>query len=84
MLKYSGDIDGAVPTKGTVRWIDALNQSVVNPWRPFMVDGYMGGSVIEYEGLTFGTIHGAGHMCPIDKPSQTYHLIFNWLFRRSI
>ena len=84
MLKYSGDTDAVVPTKGTVRWINTMNRTILADWRPYFVDDYLGGSVIEYDGLTLGTIHGAGHMTPIDRPSQTYHLIFNWLFRRPI
>lgn len=84
MLKFSGDVDGAVPTKGTIRWIDSLNQTIVKDWRPFWVDDWFGGSIIDYEGLTLGTIHGAGHMTPIDKPAATYKLIFDWVFRRDI
>lgn len=30
--------------------------------------------------LTFGTVHGAGHMAPQFKPPQTYKLVFNWMF----
>lgn len=84
MLKFSGDIDGAVPTKGTTGWIDSLNQTIVKDWRPYFVDGWFAGSVIDYEGLTLGTVHGAGHMTPIDKPAETYKLIFDWLFEREI
>tara|TARA_B110000914_G_C15229232_1_gene338807 strand:- start:14 stop:157 length:144 start_codon:yes stop_codon:yes gene_type:complete len=43
------------------------------------------GSIVEYEGgLTFATVHGAGHMAPQFKPAQTYHLIFNWLKQQAI
>ena len=39
----------------------------------------MGGYLEVYDGLTLGTVHGAGHMAPQFKPAETYHLIFNWL-----
>lgn len=64
MLKFSGDTDGAVPTKGTLRWIDTLNRPVTEDWRPYFVDGELAGSIKEWDGLTLGIIHGAGHMAP--------------------
>ena len=84
MLKFSGDTDGAVPLTGTRNWINSMNRDIFEPWRPFYVpDGndmqHLGGYVEEYDGLTLGTVHGAGHMCPQFKPQETYHLIFNWI-----
>jgi len=64
MLFYSGDTDGAVPTYGSMQWIAELNWDIVTPWYAYMVDGQVGGYVEEYDGLTFGTVHGAGHMAP--------------------
>jgi carboxypeptidase C (cathepsin A) len=80
MLHYSGDTDGAVPTLGTQNWIASLGWNTTEAWRPYFWNGQVGGYLEAYEGdLTFGTIHGAGHMAPQFKPPQTYHLIFNWL-----
>ncbi len=33
MLKYSGDMDGCVPTIGTLNWINALGRDVLEDWR---------------------------------------------------
>lgn len=69
-LKYSGDTDAAVPTTGTRWWIDELNLDILEDWRPYLVENEsgegktLGGYVIEYNGLTLGTVHGAGHMAP--------------------
>lgn len=69
-LKFSGDIDGAVPTDGTLAWIMSMNRTVTEEWRPYKVDKEVAGFVEVYEGgLTFGTVHGAGHMAPTDKPA---------------
>jgi serine carboxypeptidase-like clade 2 len=80
MLKFSGDTDGAVPLTGTLNWIHSLNRKVLEEWRPYFTDDkQLGGYVEIYDGLTLGTVHGAGHMAPQWKPAATYHLIFNWL-----
>jgi carboxypeptidase C (cathepsin A) len=84
MLKYSGDIDAAVPTKGTLRWIESLNRPIISERRPYFVEQLNAGTITEYDGLTFGIVHDAGHMAPQDKPKQAYHLIFNWLKGRPI
>ena len=85
MLHYSGDTDGAVPSIGTQNWIKSLDWAVESEWKPYYHEGQVAGYWESYEGnLTFGTVHGAGHMAPQFKPPQTYHLVFNWLFDREI
>ena len=85
MLHYSGDTDGAVPAIGTQNWIATLGWDVTSEWKQYMVQGQVAGYWESYEGgLTFGTVHGAGHMAPQFKPPQTYHLVFNWMFDREI
>jgi len=85
ILHYSGDIDGAVPTKGTKNWIKTMNWTQTDMWTPWFYNGQIGGYFEEYEGLfTFASVHGAGHMVPEDKPEEAYHLIFNWMFDRPI
>lgn len=79
MLKFSGDIDGAVPTDGTYAWINAMNPPVKEAYRPYMVNDHVAGYVEEYEGLTFATVHGAGHMVPEDKPPEAFYMITQWL-----
>lgn len=86
MLKFSGDVDGAVPTTGSRNWIDSLGRTINEPWREWFIpqSPVASGSIVEYDGLTFATVHGAGHMAPQFKPAQTYHLIFNWLKQTAI
>ena len=85
MLHYSGDTDGAVPTVGTQGWIASLNWNKTSEWKEYTHEGQVAGYWESYEGgLTFGTVHGAGHMAPQFKPPQTYHLVFNWMFDRDI
>ena len=88
ILIYSGDVDAAIPTKGTRQWINALNWGTgsVAPWRSYSLPEsiQVAGYIEETAGLTFATIHGAGHMAPKDKRAEAYHLVFNWLFEREI
>lgn len=85
MLHFSGDTDGAVPTIGTQNWIADMGWTVAESWAQYEVDGQVAGYTESYVGgLTFATVHGAGHMAPQFKPPQTYHLVFNWLFDRDI
>lgn len=79
MLHYSGDIDGAVPTTGTYNWIQSMNPKVLEEYRVWNVDNELAGYVEEYDGLTFVTVHGAGHMVPTDKPKQMFYLLNNWI-----
>ena len=86
MLHFSGDIDGAVPTTGTLGWIKSMNPTIKEEWRPYTIHNgnEVAGFIEEYEGLTFASVHGAGHMVPQDKPEEAYHLIFNWIKQAKI
>lgn len=37
ILKFSGDTDGAVPTAGTLAWIQSLNLKVSKEWQPYFI-----------------------------------------------
>lgn len=39
MLKFSGDVDGAVPTTGTINWVNSMNRDIISDWRSYHVDG---------------------------------------------
>ena len=84
IIFYSGDTDGAVPTYGSLQWINELNWKVTEEWRPFTVGGQVAGYIETRDGMTFATVHGAGHMVPQDKREQAYHLIFNWVQNKAI
>jgi len=79
MLKYSGDVDAVVPTSGTLNWIHSLDRDTVKEWKQYQVDGVVGGWTQEFDGLTFATINGAGHMVPGDKPAIMSHLFTNFM-----
>lgn len=89
MLKYSGDTDGAVPTYGTQGWLNDLGWDILEQWRPYYITNMYGKQVAGYvekyaNGLTFVTVHGAGHMAPQWKRQETYHAVFNWINNQAL
>ena len=76
---FSGDVDGIVPTSGSRAWVEGLRLKELEHWRPWLVkDGALGpqvgGYVTRYQGLTFATVRGAGHMVPYTQPLRAAHM----------
>ncbi|CAJ1940772.1 unnamed protein product [Sphenostylis stenocarpa] len=76
---YSGDADGRVPVIGTRCCVEALGLPLKSGWRTWYHDNQVGGRIEEYEGLTYVTVRGAGHLVPLNKPSQALSLIHSFL-----
>ncbi|KAK2358428.1 serine carboxypeptidase [Trifolium repens] len=76
---YSGDADGRVPAIGTRYCVEALGLPLKSTWRPWYHHNQVGGRIVEYEGLTYVTIRGAGHMVPLNKPAEALSLIHSFL-----
>ncbi|GMP57171.1 hypothetical protein CsSME_00021366 [Camellia sinensis var. sinensis] len=76
---YSGDTDGRVPVIGSRYCIEALGLPLKSPWRSWYHNHQVGGRIVEYEGLTYVTVRGAGHLVPLNKPSQALSLIHSFL-----
>ncbi|RAL38591.1 hypothetical protein DM860_002569 [Cuscuta australis] len=76
---YSGDADGRVPVIGTRYWIEALKLPLKTQWRSWFHNHQVGGRIVEYNGLTFVTVRGAGHLVPLDKPSEALALVHSFL-----
>ncbi len=80
---FSGDTDAAVSFNGSERWIQKLNLVVVDPWKNWSVNGQTAGYYQIYNGLTFLTIKGAGHMAPQWKRKESYALFKAFLEGRA-
>ncbi|CAK8563836.1 unnamed protein product [Lathyrus sativus] len=76
---YSGDADGRIPVMGTRYCIEALELPLKSTWRPWYHNNQVGGRIVEYEGLTYVTIRGAGHLVPLNKPTEALSLIHSFL-----
>jgi cathepsin A (carboxypeptidase C)/serine carboxypeptidase-like clade 2 len=83
VLIYSGDADSVVNFIGTERWIgeEGLKLRVTDKWTAwFGPDKQLAGYVQGYEGLTFKTVKGAGHMVPAVKPLHGLNLFECFVF----
>lgn len=87
-LVYSGDHDLCVPHTGSEAWTRSLNYPVVTPWQPWhyreawtkQVAGYY----VEYQGLTYATIKGAGHMTPETNPKESFTMFSAFMNRQPL
>ncbi|KAF9596331.1 hypothetical protein IFM89_008857 [Coptis chinensis] len=76
ILVYSGDIDAVIPVTSTRYSVDALNLTTKTDWRPWFDDSLqVAGYRIDYEGLTFMTVQGAGHEMPRFQPRKAFSLV---------
>ncbi|KAI4370757.1 hypothetical protein MLD38_019069 [Melastoma candidum] len=77
---YSGDTDGRIPVTSTRYTLRKLGLKTVKEWTPwFSYKKQAGGWRIEYEGLTFVTVRGAGHQVPTFTPEASLQLLTNFL-----
>ncbi|KAK1390341.1 Carboxypeptidase [Heracleum sosnowskyi] len=75
----SGDADGRVPVIGSRYCIEGLGFPLKSPWRSWFHNQQVGGRMVEYEGITMVTVRGAGHLVPLNKPSEALSLIHSFL-----
>ncbi|CAL5066539.1 unnamed protein product [Urochloa decumbens] len=77
---FSGDTDAVVPLSSTRRSLDALGLPVKTSWYPwYMVPTEVGGWSMEYDGLTYVTVRGAGHEVPLHRPAQALFMFQHFL-----
>lgn len=80
ILVYNGDTDYIVNFMGSQNWITAMNMKQVQAWTPWTgSDEQVAGYFVEYDGFSFATVKGAGHMVPMDRPVHALDLITSYL-----
>ncbi|CAL5210983.1 unnamed protein product [Lathyrus oleraceus] len=79
-LIYSGDHDLVVPFTSTQAWIRDLNYSIVDDWRPWLLNDQVGGYTRTYSNrMTFATVKGSGHTAPEYTPEQCFVMFSRWI-----
>nr|QOL01248.1 putative extracellular protein TR9_053b [Trebouxia lynnae] len=81
VLIYSGDHDMCVPHTGSEAWTQGLGLKVQQPWHPWKFNDQVAGFIQHFEGLSYATVKGAGHMVGQAKPAEALHLIDSFLRR---
>uniref|UniRef100_A0A803LRX6 Uncharacterized protein n=1 Tax=Chenopodium quinoa TaxID=63459 RepID=A0A803LRX6_CHEQI len=76
---FSGDNDGRIPVTSTRYTLRKLRLKTVQEWTAWYTSSQVGGWTIQYEGLMFVTVRGAGHQVPTTKPRQALQLIKHFL-----
>ncbi|KAF2294373.1 hypothetical protein GH714_009796 [Hevea brasiliensis] len=61
-LIYNGDHDFTIPNVGTQQWIKELDLTIVNDWRPWLVDGQVAGYTIKYSENGYRLTEQATHL----------------------
>ncbi|GAV72258.1 Peptidase_S10 domain-containing protein [Cephalotus follicularis] len=81
---YSGDTDGRIPVTATRLTLRKLGLKTIKAWTPWYNNQQVGGWTIEYDGLMFVTIRGAGHQVPTFAPKQSLQLISSFLSNKKL
>ncbi|XP_047307869.1 serine carboxypeptidase-like 34 [Impatiens glandulifera] len=82
---YSGDTDGRIPVTSTRYTLNKLGLKTIQEWTPWYTNNkQVGGWTIEYDGLMFVTIRGAGHQVPTFKPREALQLIKHFLTNKKL
>ncbi|XP_047318246.1 serine carboxypeptidase-like 34 [Impatiens glandulifera] len=82
---YSGDTDGRIPVTSTRLTLNKLGLKTKKEWSPWYTNiQQVGGWTIEYEGLTFVTVRGAGHEVPTFKAKEALQLIRHFLLNKKL
>ncbi|XP_065865137.1 serine carboxypeptidase 1-like [Euphorbia lathyris] len=76
---YSGDTDGRVPVTSSRYSINSMKLQIKTPWQPWYTNEEVGGYVVAYDGVTFVTVRGAGHLVPSYQPERALVMISSFL-----
>lgn len=80
LLVYNGDVDTVCNFLGDEWFVDGLGRNVTQDYSAWKTpDKQVAGFSKHYDGLTFTTIRGSGHMVPQDRPVAAYWMIKNFL-----
>ena len=89
IMVYSGDDDAICATAGSQRWIWSMGYNNTEAWRPLLYPaGQTAGFTTYFQddsatskggGFRFTTVHGAGHMVPQTRPSQSLEVLRRFL-----
>mmetsp|Transcript_29352 Transcript_29352/g.45182 ORF Transcript_29352/g.45182 Transcript_29352/m.45182 type:complete len:103 (+) Transcript_29352:1139-1447(+) len=75
----SGASDTVCAFTGTLKWINCLDKKIINDWTNWYVDGDVAGSTIDFEGITYTSVKGCGHLIPTYCPKKGLEFFRNYI-----
>lgn len=78
ILVYSGDDDSICSTAGAQLWVWGMGVPT-EAWKPWYSKGQVAGYTVQFPGMRFSTVHGAGHMVPSTRPQQAFDMFAKFL-----
>jgi len=75
LLIFNGDTDMVCNTIGDEWFTDDLGRKVISDYQLWHVGKQVAGFVKHYDGITFATVRGAGHMVPEFRPKEAFAMI---------
>lgn len=75
LLVYNGDVDAVCNFLGDEWFVDDLGRKVAIDYKPWKVGKQIAGWVKAYDGISFATVRGSGHMVPEDRPREALAMI---------
>uniref|UniRef100_A0AC34FWQ8 Carboxypeptidase n=1 Tax=Panagrolaimus sp. ES5 TaxID=591445 RepID=A0AC34FWQ8_9BILA len=84
ILLYYGDTDSICNFKMGQKFSLQLGLPLIESGKAWMVNGQVAGFKTVYDGLTFTTIRGAGHMAPQWRAPETAHAIKQFVLNQPV
>lgn len=81
LMVYNGDIDAMCNFLGDEWFVDDLGRRVTLDYRSWKAKGsrQIAGFVKHYQGVSYVTVRGSGHMVPQDRPAAAYTMFETFL-----
>jgi len=79
VMVYAGDVTFNVPALGTEVWVQKLGRKPVGGYRTWNYNGQVAGYYQRFDGITYVTVKGSGHMVPEYTPGAAEQLLKNYL-----
>jgi hypothetical protein len=75
---FVGDDLSICSTAGAELWVWGMGEPL-STWKPWYSQGQVAGYSVEFPGMRFSAVHGAGHMVPSTRPQQAYDMFVKFL-----
>lgn len=75
LLVYNGDVDAVCNFLGDEWFVDQLDRKVIKDYALWHAGRQVGGWAKHFDGITFATVRGSGHMVPQDRPEAAFAMI---------